>query len=200
MAKNNNIQSAVVVTNVAELVTILTTAKAGGQYVALYGETPVRVNKYPNGTKACERKTAEPFDTSLNPTKGWHIKYHFGEDYERKMAKALGLDAYDADGGGNRIHLVPNVLMQYVSTGNVCVIAMPEDRHKDGLLCNGVPATTEQAEYIARYEQASKSSGVVDYLTIGVKNVRKMVVGKTTYHLALATPSDTPTYAVAVAR
>ena len=158
------------------------------------------MNKYPNGTKPSERKTAEPFDTSLNPTKAWHIKYHFGEDYERKVAKVLGLDSYDAD-GSNRIHLVPNVLMQYISTGNVCVIAMPEDKYKDGLLVNGTPATTEQVEYISRYEQPSRKGGIVNYLTIGVKNVRKMVVGKTTYHLALdATPTDTETYAVAVAR
>lgn len=194
-----------IINSVAELVQKLSAARCGGQYATIYGETTYKVNMYPNGTLPKDRSSENAFNNALypNPTKGWHIQYHFGADYEKAMAKALGIDSYESDGDNNREHLVPSILMRYISTQNVCAIAMPESRYNDGLFVGGKPATEKQIAYLEQYKQKRSSNAVVPYLTIGVKNITRLVVGGIEYQVKITdttyTPAPAETYAVVAA-
>lgn len=164
------------ISSIAELVSVLSTAKAGGQFATIYGETAVRLNKFP--TDGSERIRIKD---DFNTTKRFRVTLHFAEDYDKKMSKLLGEDYKASD--TNRIHLLHNVLMQYVSTSNVCLIYMPADYAFEGTFVNGVPASAEDLEYIARYTPKAGKSAMIEYRTIGVKNVTKMVVAGVTYNI-----------------
>ena len=120
------------------LANVLKEAKAGGQFVTIYGETPIKLNKYP--TDGSERVK---INDDFNPTKRFHVTFNFAEDYEKTMAKALGVDNYDAS-DYNREHIVHNILMRYISTDNVCLIYLPKFYQNDGTFLNGKTITKEQ--------------------------------------------------------
>jgi len=162
----------------SELVNVLTTAKEqekrGGEFTAVYGVSDYRMNKFP--TDGSEKiRISDDFSAKNN----FHVVFHFSQDYEKTMAKVLGLESYDAH-DSNRVHIIPNVLMQYVSTGNICLIYMPENYVYDGLTVNGHTATEEEKAYAERYK-AKRSASTLPYRTLGVKNITKVVIGQTEY-------------------
>ena len=166
--------------SVEQLVNVMAAAKCGGQWVTIEGETPIKLNKFP--TDGSERvKLADDF----KPTKRFVAKFHFSEDYERKMAKVLGIDSYDAS-DSNREHLVKNVIMRYKSTNNVCLIYMPSEYTDKGIFVNGNEATADDMATIERYKSRSKNNAVVEYRTIGVKNVRRIAINNNIYEIAIS--------------
>lgn len=167
------------ISSIAELVNIMGNAKAGGQYVTLYGESDVRLNKFPtDGTQRIHIKDG------FTPRNKFHVTYHFSADYEKAMAKALGVDNYTAH-DSNRTHLVKNVVMQYISTGTVCMIYMPEAYHFEGVVLDGKPISAEDEAYMSHYK-AKPSKSTLPYRTLNVKSVTKMVIGHVTYDIDIA--------------
>ena len=167
------------ISSAAEFVTLMAEAKKcrGGQFVTIYGEKEKSLNK---------GRGANAIDPNFKPLRKFHAQFHFGEDYDKKVAKIManGDDApqYDADKRSNITHLVPNVVMQYLSTQTICLIVMPTDWYEDSLTLNGRPLTKEEVEYMSKYlKKPSKSS--LPYFTIGLKNITKMVIGKETYEV-----------------
>ena len=165
--------------SVDDLVAVVKSAKAGGQYVTLYGESDVKLNKFP--TDGSERIRIKD---GFQPKKRFHVKFHFGQDYEKAMSKALGQADYTAS-DANRVHLVPNVIMQYVSTGNTCFIYMPESHFSDGTFLDGKPISDEDKAYMERYKSKSKGGAVVEYRTIGLKNISRIAVGGEVYDICI---------------
>ena len=166
--------------SVSELVAILKSAKAGGQFVTLYCESDYKMNKYPTDGSVRER-----IKDNFQPRKRYSIKYNFGADYEKKMSKLLGEDYNASD--ANREHLVENVLMRFKSTGNVCFIAMPIFRKSLGVLLNGQPISEEDMAYAKRFK--AKSNPAM-YLNIGVKNVYEIHIGKQVYECLIGKASE----------
>lgn len=161
-----------IIRTIDELVRFFESAKnAKGQYVSLIGESEVKMNKFP---KEGERVR---IDEDFTPMKTFLIKYHFGASYEKRMAKLLGLDSYTAS-DKNRVHLVKNVLMQYVSTGNICAICMPENYTLTCVTLNGKELTSEQTAYMERYKATRKYN---NYLTIPISKVKQIRMGGEVY-------------------
>lgn len=167
------------ISTLTELVSVMTTLKGncGGQYVTLYGRKAKSLNK---------GRGVNAIDPNFVPINDFRVKYHFAEDYDKKMDKLLksGLDVptYSQEQRNNREHLVHNVLMRYKSTGTICFIAMPTSWYDDGLTLNGKPLTDSEIAYMKKYlKKASKST--IDYVTIGIKNIYKIVADKETYFI-----------------
>jgi len=198
MAKQN-----LIVTSVAQLVSLMQQAKAGGQIATLYGVTDFNYNKYPNGTLPKERTPEIAFayqkdENGARVRKAWHVQYNFAADYDHKVEALTGEKHESHD--ENREHLVKNVIMRFISTQNVCFIVMPFDRFSDGLLIDGNPATEEQTAYVKQYEQKRKPS-TIPYLNPGVKNVYKVVINGIEYNVRITDTTYAPAeqYAAAVA-
>lgn len=169
------------VTTLKELVEILKTAKIGGQKVTLYAEVAIKLNKYP--TDGSERVHIS--ELGFNPTNRYHVNYNFGTDYEKAMSKALGED-YTKGGNENIETLIPNLLMRYKSTNNPCLIYINGDNYPDGKFNNGVAYTEADEATEKRYtSKANKSYTPVDYRTVSVKNVTRLVANHTTYNVAV---------------
>lgn len=164
--------------SVSELVAVMKAAKAGGQYVTLYGESDYKMNKFP--TDGSERIRIKD---NFQPRKRFSVKFHFGQDYEKTMAKVMGVDDYTAS-DSNRIHLVDNVIMQYVSTGTTCFIYMPESYTDKGMFLNGQPISDEDKEYAQHYK-AKVSPSKIPYRNIGVKNISEIHIGKEVYECCI---------------
>ena len=169
--------------SVSDLVGILKSAKCGGQYVALYGESDYKLNKFP--TDGSERIRIKD---GFQPRKKFVVKFHFGEDYERKMSKMLGEEYKASD--KNRIHLVKNVLMQFASTGTTCVIYMPESYTDNGIYLNGQPISEEDLAYAKRYKSPTKASAI-EYRNLNVTNVERIAVGGETYEVCIGQAQQT---------
>ncbi len=165
--------------SVDELVAIVKSAKAGGQYVALYGESDFRMNKFP--TDGSERVRIKD---NFQPKKRFCVKFHFGQDYEKTMAKAMGVDSYTAS-DCNRTHLVDNVIMQYISTGTTCFIYMPESYIDGGMWLNGQPISDEDKAYAMRYK-AKSNAAAVTYRTLNVKNISRIAIGGEVYDICIS--------------
>lgn len=165
--------------SVEDLVAVVKAAKAGGQYVTIYGESDIKLNKFP--TDGSERVRIKD---DFQPRKRFHVQFHFGQDYEKTMAKALGTSDYTAS-DCNRVHLVPNVIMQYVSTGTTCFIYIPENYESDGTFLNGEPISAEDYAYMERYKSKSKSNAVVEYRTLSVKNISRIAINKEVYDICI---------------
>ena len=167
-----------VITTIEDLQSILETAKCGGQFVSISGESPVNLLKKANdGSK-------ERIKDNFAPVTRFSVTFHFGEDYEKKMSKLLGEDYKASD--ANRVHLVKNVLMQYISTGNTCIIYMPSNYTKSGIYLNGNPISDEDKAYMERFKSLAKPSvAIVDYRTLSVKNVKAITINHTTYKVAI---------------
>lgn len=167
-----------VINTLASLINVLSVAKNGGQFASIEYETPIRLNKFP--TDGSERvRLADGFA----PTNRVIASFHFGEDYERAMARATGVSEYTAKGNGNTFHIVTNLLMQYISTGNVCVICIPSNYKPLGTFVNGHLMTDEEKAYMGHYKPKSSNDSPLDYRTIGIKNVRRVTFGGVTYEV-----------------
>ena len=162
-----------------ELVAIMSAAKSGGRYVTITASSEVKLNKFP--TDGSERIR---IDADFKPRHNFVVKFHFGADYEKAMTRALGKEYHATD--KNRIHIVKNVLMQYVSTGTTCMIYMPESYVEGGYTLNGKPLTAEQSAYLTRYKSKSSSdSSAVDYRTLAVRNIQRIAINNEVYELAI---------------
>lgn len=168
--------------NVQELIAVLTEAKRGGQFVTAYFETKVSgllVNPT-DGSNVGKR------NKDFNPKKRSSVQYHFAQDYEKAMAKALGIKEYEAE-DSNREHLVKNVLVRYKSTNNICLIAMPTNIKKLGYTLNGESLTPEQVEYMNHYwSKAERKPQAVEYRTIGVMNIYQLAIGGEVYQVKIS--------------
>lgn len=188
----------VLVSTLIQFINLMAAAKAGGQYASITYEVKMRkLNKYPkvvrgengtlipdavNGTtmSRAEMKAHPELAFELeNVTKQGLVSYHFNADYEKAMAKALGIESYDAD-DSNRFHLLASVAMMYLSTKNICAIAMPESSRTLGIFVDGIAASDEQIAYIEPYKQP-KTETTVPYITVGLQNIIKMNVNNTEY-------------------
>lgn len=189
----------VIVTSVTQLVNLMSAAKAGGHIVTLYGGSDYKYNKYPTGTAPKQRCPELAFayqkdENGARVRKMWTIQYNFATDYDKKYEKVFGVEHESHD--TNREHLVPNVVMRFISTGNVCMICMPFDHKSNGIFIDGVPATNEQLAYIKPYEQPKQQSAL-PYINVGVRNVYKLVIDHTDYRVNITDMSYTPAAAVA---
>ena len=169
--------------SIEELAALLKAAKSnksGGQYVTIYCESDYRLNQFPSDDSEHVRVKA-----GFQPRKRYSIKYHFGEDYDKKMSKLLGKPYKSHD--SNREHLVENVLMRFKSTDNYCFIAMPEQEKQLGVYLNGKPISEEDMAYAKRYQ-----AKVYDkkYLNVGVKNVYEVHIGGECYECLIGKPQQ----------
>lgn len=160
------------IVSVSELKNVLETAKCGGQFVTVYYETAVSgLLKNPTDGSAVGKRRED-----FNPKKRSYAQFHFAQDYEKTMAKILGVDEYNAE-DSNREHLIKNVLVRYKSTKNICLIAMPTNIKKLGYTLNGRLLTDEEVEYMNHYwSKAKRSPQLVEYRTIGVMNVYQLSI------------------------
>ena len=161
-----------------ELIAIMASAKAGGRYVTLTGHSDVNLNKFPTDGSARVR-----IDDAFKPVSNFKIKFHFGEDYEKKMSAILGCDYHASD--ANREHLVKNVVMRYKSTGTICLIYMGENKTYLGTTLNGNELTDEETEYMNHYKSKSTSNSAVNYRTISVNNVDTITMNGETYEVMI---------------
>ena len=178
--------------SLAHLVRVLQTAKIGGQFVTLYAETDIKLNKFP--TDGSERVR---ISDAFKPTQRFYVNYQFGVDYESKMSKALGED-YTKGANTNVETLVPNLLMRYKSTNNPCLIYMDGNKYSLGKFNDGQPYTIEDEETEKRYKsKASSKPLAVEYRTISVKNVSKLVANHKVYEIEITDFSYEPNMAMA---
>ncbi|MCQ2388019.1 MAG: hypothetical protein MJ066_06230 [Clostridia bacterium] len=165
----------ITLTTIADIVSVFANAKNGGQFATIEGASEIKLNKFP--TDNSERIRIKD---GFQPMAEFTIQFHFGADYERAMAKAMGVADYTAS-DSNRKHLVPNLVMQYLSTGNVCVIYMPTNKVSKGITLNGKPISEEDKAYMEHYKAPKRGSAMVEYRTISVKNIKRITFGGITY-------------------
>lgn len=165
------------ISTVSEFVTVMESAKVGGQFVTVYGSKEKALNK---------GRGANAIDPNFKPIRTFHAQFHFGEDYDKKVAKMMAqgqeVPEYDAAKRANITHLVPNVVMQYLSTGTTCLIVMPTSWTEDSLTLNGRPLTQDEITYMQKYLKKSSPSKL-PYKTLGLKNITKITMGKETYEV-----------------
>ena len=167
------------VTSLNDLIVLMANAAQRGEYATLYAETPISLLKYP--TDGSEKIHIS--ELGFNPTSRYHVTYHFGEDYEKAMSKALGED-YTKSAKKNVQTLISGILMRYISTNNVCFIYMKGTNVSDGKFNNGNPYTPADEETEKRYTStAAKGSNPVDYRTVSVKNVSRLTIHNVEYDL-----------------
>lgn len=188
------------ITKVADLISIVRTAKANGQFATIDGEHATKFNQFPN-TDYCTAKgitlavgkgskaANEPFRFGGEPfTYRFKVLFHFGQDYDRTLS-ALGAERSE-QGANKPIDHFGGIAIGYPTTHNVCLVYMQGDYKGDGYYLNG--SKVEDAEtlaYIAGYKSTSKPQ-VVEYRTIGVRNIRRVAVAGETYEVAI--PEITP--------
>lgn len=166
------------ITSISELEKLVSNAELKGQFVSLECETPVKLNKFP--TDGSERIRIKD---GFNPSKHYIVTFNLGDStYTKKMSDALNVDNYQAH-DTNRIHLVNNILMQYVSTGTVCFIYMPVAYTDSYIKLNGNMISETDELYLNRYRPTRKSESPVEYRTVNVKNVKSITIGKKKYEL-----------------
>lgn len=161
----------------------LSAAKSGGRFVTLVCETKIRTNKFP--TDGSERIR---IDESLVFTKRYSVTYNFGADYERAMSKALG-EEYTASEQPNRVHIVPNVLLQLADSGKAYIIYINGMISQSDTLCNGEVATEEQIAYLNRYKPKAKTNEVVKYRNVSIENVKEIHINKEVHTIAISNPT-----------
>lgn len=187
---------------VADLISIVRTAKAGGQFATIECETTPKFNQFPNadyctakgitlasgkGSKALNeqhRFGGEDFRYRFK------VAFHFGQDYDKTLEKA-GLSRSE-DGANKQIDHFGGIAIGYPSTNNVCLVYMQAGYTTDGYYLDGKKVEdTETLAYIAGYKSVSKPQAV-EYRTVGVRNVRFLSFGGETYEVAISdiTPSE----------
>lgn len=167
---NNNI-----ITTVDEFIELMSNAKCNGKYVTVYGESDIKLNKF--NTDGLPK---EHIKDGFQPRTDFSVTFHFGQDYEKTMSKILGEDYKATD--TNRRHLVKNVVMQYISTGNVCLIYIPNNYSKNNIILDGEKISAEDETYMKRFMPKKKSSSsVIEYRTLSLKNIKSISINKEKY-------------------
>lgn len=162
---------------IEEFATILANAKCGGQFVTLTARKAVKLNKYP--TDGSEKIR---INDDFVPMEEYTVEYHFGADYEKAMAKALGIKEYDAH-DANRFHIVPSVLMAFKSTKNVCAIYMPSKyRGERKVTLNGRELSSVEKDYMRRYTPKHTDS-VVEYRNLSLSNIKRLALNHEVYEV-----------------
>lgn len=169
---NNNI-----ITTVDEFIELMSNAKCNGKYVTVYGESDIKLNKFNTDGFPKER-----IKDGFQPRTDFSVTFHFGQDYEKTMSKILGEDYKATD--TNRRHLVKNVVMQYISTGNVCLIYIPNNYSKNNIILDGEKISAEDEAYMKRFMPKKKaSSSVIEYRTLSLKNIKSISINKEKYEV-----------------
>lgn len=167
---NNNI-----ITTVDEFIELMSNAKCNGKYVTVYGESDIKLNKF--NTDGLPK---EHIKDGFQPRTDFSVTFHFGQDYEKTMSKILGEDYKATD--TNRRHLVKNVVMQYISTGNVCLIYIPNNYSKNNIILDGEKISAEDEAYMKRFMPKKKAStSVIEYRTLSLKNIKSISINKEKY-------------------
>lgn len=190
------------ITKVADLISAVRTAKCNGQFATINCETTPKFNQFPNedyckehnitlasgkGSKALNeqfRFGGEDFRYRFR------VAFHFGQDYDKTLEKA-GLSRSD-DGANKAIDHFGGIAIGYPSTNNVCLVYMQAGYTTDGYYLNEKKVEdTTTLDYIKGYKSASKPQ-VVEYRTVGVRNVRSLSFGGETYEVAISdiTPTE----------
>lgn len=175
---NNTITIESVEQLASEMTFAVEESKRSGQFITLYIEKPVDLAAFPtDGSEKIRR------DKSFQPQKAYQVQLHFSADYEKAMAKALGVDEYHKSADTNRETIVPNVLMRYISTNNVCFVHMPTQYlNKRYMNEYGEPLSEEQVAYMNHYKKAAKAE-ILPYRTISIKYVKSIAMGGQRYIL-----------------
>lgn len=190
------------ITKVADLISIVRTAKAGGQFATIEGEHTTKFNQFPNadyctakgivlavgkGSKALN----EPFRFGGEDFKfRFKVAFHFGQDYDKTLEKA-GLSRSE-DGANKPIDHFGGIAIGYPTTTNVCLVYMQADYTADGYYLNGKKVEDDETlAYIKGYKAVSKPQ-VVEYRTIGVRNIRRVAVAGEIYEVEISdiTPDE----------
>lgn len=197
------------ITKVADLISIVRTAKAGGQFATIEGEHTTKFNQFPNedyckakgitlasgkGSKALNeqyRFGGEDYKFRFK------VAFHFGQDYDKTLEKA-GLSRSE-EGANKPIDHFGGIAIGYPTTNNVCLVYMQADYTADGYYLNGKKVEdTETLEYIKGYKSISKPQAV-EYRTIGVRNIRRVAVAGETYEVEISDITPTEYDALCVA-
>ena len=182
MAKKE--RNEVVVTSLSDLISLMANAANKGEYVTLYAESSISgLLMFPtDGSEKIHRVK----ELGFNPTTRYHVTYHFGEDYEKAMSKALGED-YKKSSKENIQTLISGIMMRYRSTNNPCFIYMKGDYVSEGKFNNGNPYTAADEATEKRYTSLApkKDSNPVEYRTLGVKNVTRLTAHNVVYRLQI---------------
>jgi hypothetical protein len=118
------------------------------------------------------------------------VVFHFGQDYDKTLAK---LGGERSENGANKpIDHFGGIAIGYPTTNNVCLVYMQGDYIGDGYYLNGVKVEdAETLAYIKGYKSASKPQ-LVEYRTIGVRNIRRVAVNGDAYEVEISdiTPTE----------
>lgn len=167
---NNNI-----ITTVEEFIELMSNAKCNGKYVTVYGESDIKLNKFNTDGLPKER-----IKDGFQPRTDFSVTFHFGQDYEKTMSRILGEDYKATD--TNRRHLVKNVVMQYISTGNVCLIYIPNNYSKNNIILDGEKISAEDEAYMKRFMPKKKvNTSIIEYRTLSLKNIKSISINKEKY-------------------
>lgn len=192
-----------IITKVADLIGLVRTAKAGGKFTCIYGEHATKFNQFPNadyctakgitlasgkGSKALN----EPFRFGGEPFKfRFNVVFHFGQDYDRTLAKAGG--ERSVQGANKPIDYFGGIAIGFPTTNNVCLVYMDGDYNPDGYYLDGKKVEdAETLAYIKGYKSTSNTPQLVEYRTLGVRNINKLQIEGKTYEVAISdiTPDE----------
>ena len=190
------------ITKVADLISIVRTAKAGGQFATIEGEHATKFNQFPN-EEYCNAKGIalasgkgskvlnEPFRFNGLPyTYRFKVTFHWGQDYDRTLANLGG--ERSEQGANKPIDHFGGIAIGDPTTHNICLVYMQGDYIGDGYYLNGNKVTDEDTlAYIKGYKSASKPQ-LVEYRTIGVRNIRRVAVNGDAYEVEISdiTPTE----------
>lgn len=191
------------ITKVADLISIVHIAKAGGQFATISGEHNTKFNAFPNeeyckakgitlasgkGSKALN----EPFRFGGEDFKfRFKVAFHFGQDYDRTLAK-LGLERSE-NGANKPIDHFGGIAIGYPTTNNICLVYMEGNYKGEGYYLDGKKVEdNETLDYIKGYKSTSNSTQAVEYRTLGVRNIRTLAVAGEVYEVEISeiSPKD----------
>jgi len=183
------------ITSVADLIGIIRTAYAGGQFATIEGEVIPKFNQFPNeeycnakgitlasgkGSKALNEK--HRFN-GLPYTNRFKVQFNWDKNYDKALAKVGGQRS--EDGANKTIDHFGSIAIGYPTTLNVCLTYMPNWYIADGYYLNGEKVEdAETLAYIKGYKSVSKPS-LVEYRTIGYRYVRSVAVNGKTYKVEI---------------
>ena len=167
-----------VITTAQEFINMVKNASANGHYVTVYGESDVQLRKF--NTDGLPK---EHIKDDFHPRSEFSVTFHFGQDYEKTMSKILGEDYKASD--KNRRHIVKNVVMQYISTGTVCLIYMPQNYNKSRIILDGETISAADEAYMKRFMPQGKKSATVEYRTLSLSNITAISINHEKYDVMI---------------
>lgn len=155
------------ITTIADLATILASAKQRGTYATITYEKPLdtksdlRVNATDGSGLKLDKSRPVPFRRGV-------VKYHFGQDYEKKAKQVFGED-YEVQAKSYKQVIVPYVMYYNTSTDNYTLSYIKENATYELI------ATEEEKEYFAHFAPKPKSdSSPIKYRTLSVKYITRV--------------------------